>query len=82
MVSMDHFKYELLSQFRVADADSARTLSVTSDDLCKSVRNGSASMDACCEAMQQELQPSDEIVQGKDSGAGMHVRYHLPRSRR
>jgi len=36
-------------------------------------------MDACCEAMQQEVKPTDLVILGKDSGAGMSVRYQLPR---
>jgi hypothetical protein len=37
-------------------------------------------MDACCEAMQQEIKASDVLIQDKNSGLGMSVRYQLPRT--
>ena len=37
-------------------------------------------MDACCEAMQLEVKPNDVVIRDKDSGAGMSVRYQLPRT--
>ena len=80
MVSVDHFAHELRSQLRSAFSQGATSILITSGDLCKSVRTGSAYMDACCEAMQRELQPNDILVRDKDSGAGMSVRYRLPRS--
>jgi hypothetical protein len=36
-------------------------------------------MEACCEAMQQEIKPTDVVMRDKDSGVGMRVRYQLPR---
>ena len=80
MVSIDHFAYELRSQLRNAFSQGATSILITSSDLCKSIRMGSASMDACCEAMQREVQPDDILVRDKNSGAGMIVRYQLPRS--
>jgi hypothetical protein len=50
----------------------------TSDELCQSIRMGKASTDACCEAMQAEMKPGDVFVEQR-SGAGMTVRYLLPR---
>ena len=80
MVSTDHFADELRSQLRAAAAQGATNILITSRELCKSIRSGTAFLDACCEAMQQELRPSDIVVRDKDSGAGMSVRYQLPRS--
>jgi hypothetical protein len=80
MVSMDHFAYELRSQLRAAAAQGETDVLITSRELCKSVRRGTAFLDACCEAMQQELRPNDLVLRDKDSGAGMSVRYQLPRS--
>ena len=80
MVSVDHFAHELRSQLRSAAAQGATNILITSRELCKSVRMGSAFLDACCEAMQQELRSDDIVVRDKDSGAGMGIRYQLPRS--
>jgi hypothetical protein len=78
MVSVDHFSYELRRQLREAAADGASELPLTSHDLCRSVRAGTAWLNACCEAMEQELQESDIVVQDRN-GLGMSVRYKLPR---
>jgi len=79
MVSVDHFAYELRSQLRSAFCQGATSILISSRELCKSVRMGTSFLDACCEAMQQEIRPDDVVVQGKDSGSGMSVRYKLPR---
>jgi|KBSMisStaDraftv2_1062788.scaffolds.fasta_scaffold4607869_1 hypothetical protein len=80
MVSTDHFAFELRSQLRTAAAQGATNILITSRELCKSVRTGTAFLDACCEAMQQELRSDDVVVKNIDSGDGMSVRYQLPRS--
>jgi hypothetical protein len=79
MVPVDHFTHELRSQLHSAAAQGATGMVITSSEPCKSVRMGTASMDACREAMQQEIKPSDVVVRDKDSTAGMSVRYQLPR---
>ena len=78
MVSVDHFGYELRRQLRDAAADGASELPITSHDLCRSIRTGTAWLNACCEAMEQELQENDIVVQDRN-GLGMSVRYKLPR---
>jgi hypothetical protein len=80
MVSVDHFAYELRSQLRTAAAQGATSIVIASSELCQSVRLGRASLDACCEAMQQEVRPGDIVLRGKEVGVGMNVRYQLPRS--
>ncbi|MET3837997.1 hypothetical protein [Bradyrhizobium sp. OAE829] len=80
MVSVDHFAYELRSQLRTAAVQGATSIVIASGELCQSVRMGSASMDACCEAMQQEVRSGDTVLRGKEVGVGMTVRYQLPRS--
>jgi hypothetical protein len=77
---VDHFAYELRSQLRTAAAQGATDILITSRELCRSVRIGTAFLDTCCEAMQQELRSDDIVVRDKDSGAGMSVRYQLPRT--
>lgn len=80
MVSVDHFALELRSQLRTAASQGATSIVIDSSDLCKAIRAGSAWMDSCCEAMQHEMKPSDVVIRDKDSGAGMIVRYQLPRT--
>ena len=80
MVSVDHFAHELRSQLRTAAAQGATNILINSRELCKSVRMGNSFLEACCEAMQQELRSDDIVVRDKNSGDGMSVRYHLPRS--
>ena len=77
-MSVDHFGYELRRQLREAAADGASELPMSSHDLCRSVRDGTAWLNACCEAMDQEVQEGDIVVQDKN-GLGMFVRYKLPR---
>jgi len=80
MVSVDHFAYELRSQLRSAFSQRAMSILISSRDLCKSVRMGTSFLDACCETMHQEIRPGDIVVQDRNSGSGMSVRYKLPRS--
>jgi hypothetical protein len=80
VVSMDHFRQELLAQFRRAAEKGATDVLITSGELCASVRMGSLSTDACCEAMEAETKPGDVVVVAKSLGAGMTVRYQLPRT--
>lgn len=79
MVSVDHFAQELRSQLHGAAEQGAIRVVINSTELCESVRMGSGSMDACCDAMQQEIRSGDFVIRDKDSGAGMIVRYYLPR---
>jgi hypothetical protein len=79
VVSIDHFRYELVTQLRTAWEQGAQKIVITSTDLSRSVRGGNNSMDACCQAMQDEFNHGDVILQAKNSGSGMIVRYQLPR---
>jgi hypothetical protein len=79
MVSVDHFGYELRRQLREATAAGASELAMTSHDLCRSIRAGTAWLNACCEAMEQELKENDIVVQDRN-GLGMSVLYRLPRA--
>jgi hypothetical protein len=79
MVSVDHFGHELRVQLRTATEQGARHILINSTELCKSVRGGGTSADACVEAMEHEFKHGDVVVQRKSSGAGFIVRYQLPR---
>jgi hypothetical protein len=78
LVSVDHFKYELIVQLRSAAAQGATTVVVNSTEFCRSIRNANHSTEACCEAMEAEIKPGDFVIQ-QNSGDGMTVRYLLPR---
>jgi hypothetical protein len=80
MVSADHFAHELRLQLHRAAEQGATSIVISASELAKSIRSGSASMDACCEAMQQEIRANDALIQDKNSGLGMSVRYRLPRT--
>ena len=79
LVSVDHFRHELLMQLRSAADQGATTIVVTSGELCKSVRGSGNSTRACSEAMMAELKPGD-VVLVSSSGAETIVRYRLPRT--
>ena len=79
MVSVDHFSYELRRQLNEAAANGASKLLLNSHELCRSVRSGTAWLNACCEAMEQEIRDGDIVVQDRN-GLGMIVQYSLPRN--
>jgi hypothetical protein len=78
MVSVDHFAHRLRTQLRNAAEQGATTIVITSGDFCKKIRMGTGSTQACCDAMLAEVKPGDDVLVS-GSGAGMTVRYRLPR---
>ena len=79
MVSIDHFAHELRTQLKRAAEQGATNILIRTSELCRSVRMGTSSMDAGCDAMQNEIKPGDVVVLDRNSSAGMTVRYLLPR---
>jgi hypothetical protein len=83
MVSTDDFRRELLAQCgRAAHAGRIDVL-INSGELYRSLEGypGSAhGMLSCCDAMQAELKPGDILLIERANGAGMTVRYMLPRA--
>ena len=79
MVSTDHFRQELLMQLRDAADQGGTTIVITAGELCKKIRMGSSSTQACCEAMMAEVKPGD-VVLVSSSGAETIIRYRLPRT--
>jgi hypothetical protein len=79
MVSADHFAHELRRQLRSAAAQGATTIVITSGELCKNIRMGSGSTQACSEAMLAEMKPGD-VVLVSSGGAETIIRYRLPRT--
>jgi hypothetical protein len=79
MVSVDHFAHELRTQLRNATEQSATTIVITSGELSKSIRGSGQSTQASCEAMLAEVKPGDDVLVST-CGAGMTIRYRLPRT--
>jgi hypothetical protein len=82
MVSVDHFRQELLAQFRHASNRGMVDLLVVSGELFR-LSGGYPGSDhglaECCEAMRDEIKGGDITLTEQSNGAGMTVRYYLPR---
>jgi hypothetical protein len=78
MVSTDHYRQELIAQFGRAAHDGRIDILINSGELCRSVRGGYGS-NSCCDAMQAEFKLGDTLLLDRTNGAGMTVRYLLPR---
>jgi hypothetical protein len=83
MVSTDHFRRGLLAWMdRVARGGSIDIL-VNSGELYRSLGGYPGSehgMPNCCEAMEDEMKSGDTLLLERSNGAGMTVRYLLPRA--
>jgi hypothetical protein len=80
MVSIDHFRQELLAQMGLAATRGRMDILINSSELCRSIRNGELGTSTCCDAMQEEIKPGDVLLLERTDGAGMTVRYLLPRA--
>jgi hypothetical protein len=84
MVSIDHFRQELSAQLGRAAAQNFADILINSGELYRSLGGYPGSihgMPICCDAMEAEIMPGDVILVEKSTGAGMTVRYYLPRKR-
>jgi hypothetical protein len=82
MVSADHFAQKLRVQFKKASAQGATRFVITSQELYRSLGGYPGSthgMPACCDAMRSEMKSGDVLIVEQPNGAGMTVRYQLPR---
>lgn len=79
MVSYDHFRIALLTRLRHAEAEGQTEITVNSVEFCASFRRGALNVDACCQAMKDEMQVGDILEHDRDSGIGQIIRYKLPR---
>jgi hypothetical protein len=77
--SVDHFRQELQAQMGRAATHGLIDILINSGELNRSIHRGELGTVSCCEAMQQEIKPRDVVVLDRHSGAGMTVRYLLPR---
>jgi hypothetical protein len=80
MVSADHFRHELLAQLGRAAIQGHIDILVNSGELCRTIPRGRFSSVSCCDAMQAEFKQGDTMVLDRSNGAGMTVRYLLPRT--
>jgi UDP-N-acetylmuramyl pentapeptide synthase len=81
MVSADHFRHELLVQLGRAATQGHIDILVNAGELCRAIPRGNSSSASCCDAMQAEMKPGDTVILDRTNGAGMKVRYLLPRSK-
>jgi hypothetical protein len=83
MVSTDYFRQGLLAQMdRAADRGRIDVL-INCGELYRSLGGYPGSthgMPSCCDAMQAEMKLGDRMLLDRASGAGMTVRYLLPRA--
>ena len=81
MVSTDHFRQELMAQLDRAAVYGRIDVLINSGELCRSIPTGSSWTAYCCDAMEAEMKAGDALVLERVNGAGMTVRYLLPRCR-
>jgi hypothetical protein len=79
MVSIDHFRQELLVTLRRAATEGRIDILINSGELCRNIPGTGCWSACCCDAMQEELKLGDTLVLDRTNGAGMTVRYILPR---
>ena len=79
MISTDHIRHELLAQLGRAAGNGRIDLLINCGELCRSLPTGSASA-SCCDAMEAEMKLGDILIIERANGAGMTVRYLLPRA--
>jgi hypothetical protein len=79
MVSIDHFRQELLVQLRRAATEGRIDILINSGELCRTIPGSCSWSASCCDAMQEELKLGDTLVLDRTNGPGMTVRYLLPR---
>ena len=80
MVSTDHFRQGLLAQLDRAATQGRIDVLINSGELCRSITKGSSGSASCCDAMQEEFRLGDTLLLDRSNGAGMTVRYLLPRT--
>ena len=80
MVSTDHFRQELLAQLIRAATQGRIDFLLNSGELCRSTARDGSGPGSCCDAMQEEFKLGDTLLLDQTNGAGMTVRYRLPRT--
>jgi NAD(P)-dependent dehydrogenase (short-subunit alcohol dehydrogenase family) len=80
MVSIDHFRQELLSQMGRASRLGRIDILINSAELAAPFREKTPRRTYSCDAMQAEMKSGDILILDRTNGAGMTVRYLLPRA--
>jgi hypothetical protein len=80
MVSTDHFRQELLAQLGRAATRGRIDILVNSGELSRSTTRDGSGPGSCCDAMQEEFKMGDTLLLDRTNGAGMTIRYLLPRA--
>jgi hypothetical protein len=83
MVSTEYFRKGLLAQMERAAHGGRIDVLINSGELYRSLGgypNSAHGMPSCCDAMQDEIRLGDTLLLDRSSGAGMTVRYLLPRA--
>jgi hypothetical protein len=83
MVSTDHFRQGLLAQMDRVFRSGRIDVLINSGELYRSLGGYPGAlhgMPNCCEAMEDEMKSGDTRILERSNGAGMTVRYLLPRS--
>jgi hypothetical protein len=79
MVSVDHFRQELLAQMSRAVALGRIDILINAGELRRSIPRSGLGSVSCCDAMQAEFKAGDVLLVERANNAGMTVRYLLPR---
>jgi UDP-N-acetylmuramyl pentapeptide synthase len=83
MVSIDHYRNELVAQLGRAALQGRIDILTNAAELYRSLAKSpqtAQEMARCCDAMQAEMKPGDILLVERSNGAGMTVRYLLPRA--
>jgi hypothetical protein len=80
MVSTDHFRQELLAQLGRAATRGCIDILINSEELCRSTPRDGSGPGSCCDAMREEFKMGDRLLLDRTNGAGMTIRYLLPRA--
>jgi 5-methylcytosine-specific restriction protein A len=81
MVSSGHFRQELRAQLTRAYAQGWKHILIRGGELHRMLGGYPGSrhgLEACCEAMQAEMQPGDVLLE--NGGLDLAIRYRLPRN--
>ena len=82
MVSTDYFRQGLLAQMDRVSRSGRIDVLINSGELYRSLGGYPGSMNGmpnCCDAMEDEMTSGDTLLLERSHGAGMTVRYLLPR---
>jgi hypothetical protein len=82
MVSTDHFRQGLLAQMARVSRRGHIDVLINSGELYRSLGGYPGSlhgMPDCCDAMEAEMRSGDTLILERSNGAGLTVRYLLPR---